>query len=377
MRAELITKVDGIAPIEDEWRALAEARGNPFVSPEWFRCALARLPDSADPLAVAVHRDDGSLLGVMPLVRDSSRRPAAIRFAGATFGDRFHPAAAEEDEAEVATASLAALAPEWGGAILLFEKVDAGAQWWQAMQDAAPSPLARIEQQASELPYVKLEGLDWDGYLAQRSSNFRQQVRRRERALKRDHQVEVRTATQASLDADLARLFELHDARWDSREGDSSLRASVAKPFLGEFARAALGRGWLRLRLLEVDGVAIAGFFGWRVGRSFAFYQSGFDPSWADKSVGVVMMATTIRSAIEEGASEFDMLLGTESYKRRFTDSSRPVQTVVLVGAKRPLRALLAAEAGARRMGRKLADRPALGKAARGIARLLPTSRGA
>ncbi|MEK6251714.1 MAG: GNAT family N-acetyltransferase [Actinomycetota bacterium] len=53
-------------------------------------------------------------------------------------------------------------------------------------------------------------------------------------------------------------------------------------------------RGWLRLRLLEVDGVAVAGFLGWRLGDSYAFYQSGFDPSWPDKSVGVVMMATTV-----------------------------------------------------------------------------------
>lgn len=375
MRAETIETLDGVKSIEDVWRSLAEARGNPFVSPEWFRSSIAHLADSAAPKVVAVYREDGSLMGVMPFVLDASRRPAAIRFAGATFGDRLHPAAAEADEVEVASAAVEALAGELRQRILLLEKVDAEAEWWQAMQRSAPARLARIEQQPSELPFVHLEGLDWDGYLAKRSSNFRQQVRRRERALHRDHRVEVRTATESSLEADLDRLFELHEARWDSRDGSSSLQAPAARRFLKDFAGAAFGRGWLRLRLLEVDGTAVAGFFGWRLGPSFAFYQSGFDPAWADKSVGVVLMAATIRSAIEEGASEFDMLLGTEAYKRRFTDDSRPVQTVILVGAKRPLRLVLATEARARRLGKGLASRPAMGKIARGLARLLPTSR--
>jgi CelD/BcsL family acetyltransferase involved in cellulose biosynthesis len=313
----------------------------------------------------------------MPMVLDTSRRPRAIRFAGANFGDRFVPAARESDEAEVAAAVMGALQEEGlDRYMLLLDHVDQDRPWWREMQQASSVRRAAIEQQQYDVAYIQLEGLDWEGYLASRSRNFRSQVRRRERALERDHEVKVQSATEATLQGDLLRLFDLHARRWQAR-GRSSLEASGAKESLSSFAELAQQRGWLRLRLLEVDGVAVAGFLGWRLGDSYAFYQSGFDPSWSDKSVGVVMMATTVRSAIEEGAIEFDMLLGDEPYKQRFTNASRPVQTVILTRSTSPTRLLVAGEARARRYGRSLVERPGIGAAARALQRLLPTSRGA
>jgi CelD/BcsL family acetyltransferase involved in cellulose biosynthesis len=376
MNAELITESARIEMIEDDWRALAESRGNAFVTPEWFRSWQDRLHESASPVIVAVRREDGSLAGVMPLVLDTSRRPRAIRFAGANFGDRFVPAARESDEADVAAAVMGAMQEErLDRYMLLLEHVDKGRPWWRGMQQVSSVRRTETSQQQFDVAYIQLEGLDWEGYLASRSRNFRSQIRRRERALERDHEVKVRAATEATLEADLSLLFDLHARRWEGR-GRSSLEEDGAKESLSRFAGLAQGRGWLRLRLLEVDGVAVAGFLGWRLGDCYAFYQSGFDPSWSDKSVGVVMMATTVRSAIEEGAREFDMLLGDEPYKQRFTNASRPVQTVILTRSKSPTRLLVAGEARARRYGRSLAERPGISAVARFLGRILPTSRG-
>jgi CelD/BcsL family acetyltransferase involved in cellulose biosynthesis len=375
MKAGLITDVSGIGEVEDEWRALAESRGNGFVTPEWFRSWWAHRGSSSSPLISVARRDDGSVAGVMPLVLDASSRPRAIRFAGATLGDRFHPAAAEADEDAVAAATMAALEAEGVHRyMVLLEHVELERGWWREMRAAASTQRAGTEQQHTEVPYISLDGLDWDGYLAGRSKNFRQQVRRRERGLRREHRLEVRSATAATLEADLATLFELHSLRWSER-GRSSLEAPESIEVVSDFTRAAARRDWLRLRLLEVDGDAVAAFLGWRVGGSYAFFQSGFDPAWSDRSVGLVLMALTVRSAIEEGAAEFDMLLGTEAYKRRFTDANRPAVTVALPPAMRPVRLLVAGEATARRLGRGLAQRRGSGPVARRLRSLLPTRR--
>ena len=45
----------------------------------------------------------------MPLVLDESSRPRAVRFAGASIGDRFRPAATESEEISVAAATMKAL----------------------------------------------------------------------------------------------------------------------------------------------------------------------------------------------------------------------------------------------------------------------------
>ena len=82
-----------------------------------------------------------------------------------------------------------------------------------------------------------------------------------------------------------------------------------------------------------------------------------------------------VEGAIEEGAREFDFLLGTEDYKRRFTYEARPGANVVLTPALRPISLLVAGEARARRFGGRLAERPGLGRVVRSLRGLLPTSR--
>jgi CelD/BcsL family acetyltransferase involved in cellulose biosynthesis len=373
LQAELITELGAIAPLEDEWRELAELRGNAFITPEWFRAWWDQRPESIEPLVVAVRDHDGALAGVVPLVLDCQRRPRAIRFAGATWGDRFGLAARVEREPQVAAAAMAAIEAEGLDRYMLhLDHVEANAFWWTELRRSAAKRLAMAEQQHFEIPRLDLSGLDWDTYLASCSSNFRQQLRRRERRLKDGRDIQFRTATEETLDRDLAHLFSLHERRWADRA--SSLQTPGVIPFLRDLAEAMLGRGWLRLRLLEADGVPVAGFLGWRLGGVYTFYQSGFDPDWASMSVGTVMMADTIRSAIEEGAGQFDMLLGNEPYKLRFANDSYTVQTIVVTRAMHPNRLLASGEAWARRNGARLRGRPGFERVNKLVRRLLPTA---
>jgi CelD/BcsL family acetyltransferase involved in cellulose biosynthesis len=91
-----------------------------------------------------------------------------------------------------------------------------------------------------------------------------------------------------------------------------------------------LQRGWLRLFTLRLDGNAVASLYGFHYGRVFYFYQSGFNPAYANHSVGLLMMAFAIQSAIEEGAEEYDMLHGTERYKFHWAHASREIAKLEL-----------------------------------------------
>jgi CelD/BcsL family acetyltransferase involved in cellulose biosynthesis len=376
LKAELITDVTALDPIEADWRTLAERRSNGFITPEWFHSWWEfQGSDSSSPLISVARRPDGSVAGVMPLVLDESSRPRAVRFAGATIGDRFHPAASETDEVSVAAATMRAL--EVAGLdrrMILLECADTRSRWWRLMQGTSSIRHAIVEQQQTVVPFITLRGLDWEAYLSQRSKNFRKQIRRAERALVREHGMRLRNTSEATLEADLAELFRLHDLR-RAELGGSSLDAR-ARRSLSAFALAAQRRGWLRLNLMEADGVTVSGLIGWRLGDSYASYQGGFDPAWAKSSVGITNEAMSIRSAIEEGASEYDFLLGTEDWKRRFTNEMRPTQTAVLLRARRPTRLLVVAEAQARRAGSRLGERPAVGSLIRSMHGLIPTARG-
>ena len=102
----------------------------------------------------------------------------------------------------------------------------------------------------------------------------------------------------------------------------------VQRSFHREFARCAFERGWLRLWFLEIDGDPVAAWYGFRFGEAESYYQSGRDPAWDRSSVGLVLLAHTIREAMGDGMREYRLLRGGESYKDRFATADPGLQTV-------------------------------------------------
>jgi CelD/BcsL family acetyltransferase involved in cellulose biosynthesis len=326
----------------DEWRALAEAAGNAFTTPEWYGAYARHYGADAPPFVVRVRDADGSLAGLLPLCRSGR----TVRFAGANVGDRFAPVAVAGREAEVARAAAGAL----GRGAVVLHNVDAGAPWIGALGEGLRGRVAATRLRGSVMPFVPLTGHTWDTFLGARSRNFRSQVRRKERALVDGEGAKFRaTAVPGEVRADVAEFFRLHNSRWDEREGGSTITSPTVHAFHDDFAAAALERGWLRMSFLEVEGTAVAALYAWRIGGRYAYFQAGFDTAWADKSVGLVLMAHTVREAIEEGADEYDLLLGDETYKARFATDERAVETLVVAGALDPTRLLAQVDAGVRR----------------------------
>jgi CelD/BcsL family acetyltransferase involved in cellulose biosynthesis len=237
------------------------------------------------------------------------------RFIGHGAADRLGPVS--EPGHEGAAQALAGSAAELGWSLLLAERLPLETGWPEAL------PGKRLQWEPS--PVVAITG-SWDDYLAGRSSNFRSQVRRKERKLLRQHGLEYRLADDpARLDADLDSLYELHRARWGESTSGSF---GGARAFHGEFAAAALERGWLRLWLAEVEGRPIAAWYGFRFGGAEWYYQSGRDPAWDHTSVGLVLLAHTLREAIGDGMGEYKLLRGGESYKDRFATGGPGIETV-------------------------------------------------
>jgi CelD/BcsL family acetyltransferase involved in cellulose biosynthesis len=359
-----------LGPLESEWRELAVGRGNGFLTPEWVG-AWARHYAEEHPSFVPVLRGtDGKLRGLLPIALPRSGHPRVCRIAGANLGDRFHPVCEPGSEAEVAAAVGEALAdaPQpWS--VISLDHVQTDEPWVEALGEATGRRLSTRSRVAAPLPLIDVATHEsWDAYLATRSSNFRQQVRRFARRAAREADVRIRRTEAAdTLETDMGTFFALHDQRFGER-GGSSLSAERARSFHLDFARAALERGWLRLWFLELDGRPAAAWYGWRLGERYSYYNSGFDPEFGALSPGLVLISAVIQSAFEEGASEFDFLLGEESYKYRFAERERTVSDVTLARAlPHPASIVTAAEYGARRAGRLI---PASARRRLGLGRL-------
>ncbi len=331
---EIVEDEAGLAALDDRWRALAERRGSAFVTPEWYAAGRSlATAQGATPAVVVVDRPGEGTIGVLPLLREGPAGRSRLSFAAARYADLTAPAAAPADDATVGALAAPALARRFGArAALDLGRVEAGAAWWRELAGAWPGGTEAVVGPPEPLPFVVLGEGGWEHYLKGRSGQFRNQLKRKWKALERDHELSLESADSGeALEAGLDRLFDLHDARRRQLGTPSALDDPAARAFLRSFAEAARGRGWLREYLVKVDGTAAAAWLGWRVGDRFAYYQAGFDPELSRYSIGFLLLAHTVRTAIEEGAGEYDLLLGDESFKRRFATGERQGSTVLLV----------------------------------------------
>jgi CelD/BcsL family acetyltransferase involved in cellulose biosynthesis len=254
---------------------------------------------------------------ILPLYEAIPPRPLRLlRFVGHGPADQLGPVCAPEDR-RLAAEGLARAA-RGPGDLLLAERLDGEAQWAHRLA----MPVVRHEPS----PRVEIAAPSWEDYLAGRSAHFRQSVRRGERKLRREHGLSFRLSDGPHLDADLDSLFHLHELRWQG----AATRFGKQRAFHRDFAAVALDRGWLRLWLAEIAGRPVAAWYGFRFAGADWHYQNGRDPRWNREGIGFVLLAHTIREAVDDGMREYKMLLGGESYKDRFATSNPGLQTLVL-----------------------------------------------
>jgi CelD/BcsL family acetyltransferase involved in cellulose biosynthesis len=303
------------------WSMLAAAGDNIFSTWEWADCWWRHYGDGRSAQPLACFDADGRMAAILPLCVERRGPLRIARLIGHGPADELGPVCAPADRAaalDLLPDARAVASEPWS--VLLAERLAADLGW-------SPAPGSRALRHESS-PMIDIAGLDWDGYLATRSTNFRGQVRRKERKLQREHGLSYRLSDAERLDDDLSVLFELHDQRWG--EAGSGAFDAARQAFHRDFARVALERGWLRLWLAEIDGRPVAAWHGFRYGDAELYYQSGRDPEWERASVGLVLMAHTLRSAVEDGMSSYRLLRGGEAYKDRFATGDVGVDTIAV-----------------------------------------------
>ena len=314
VRTEIHHDLDAL---RDEWDDLALASANVFATREWLGAWWRHYGNDGRLLVSAVRDPGGRLLAILPLYVWRERPLRILRFLGHGPGDQLGPICAPADRVIVAREIRRCVAAgSWGSGMVLGDHL-AGADGWGARLGA------RTLRWTSS-PVLRFGAGGWSGFLADRSANFRSQLGRRERRLAGEHELRFRLTGPDTVSADMDRLLELHRAR---RPQGSSFTAR--EPFHRETTALLARRGWLRLWLLELDGVARAAWYGTRFAGVESFYQSGRDPS-AKQSLGLVLLAHTIREAGQDGISEYRHLRGAEGYKYRFATHDPGLETLAM-----------------------------------------------
>jgi CelD/BcsL family acetyltransferase involved in cellulose biosynthesis len=338
---EVVEEAGALDRLRDEWTALLACSAAPeiFLTWEWLATWWKHLGGERRLRIVEVRRA-GELIALAPwaLRRPRIRRLvpfAALEFlgtgvVGSDYLDVIVRPGAEEAALEALGRWLRAQ-----GLVLELAQLASGATW-------AGRLAARLERDGWRLrreethrcPYIPIAGQTWESYLAGLGAEHRYGVRRKLRRLERSGEVCFeRVCTEAARREAFGHLLRLHESRWRPRGGSDAIPTAAEAGFHDEATRLFLEAGWLRLFLLRVRGVPAAAVYGFRYRDKVYFYQAGFDPRFAAEGAGTVALALAIRSAIEEGAAEFDLLHGTETYKFHWARVTRGLERLELYPA--------------------------------------------
>ena len=141
-------------------------------------------------------------------------------------------------------------------------------------------------------------------------------------------------ADATNLELGMTALFDLHQKRWNARWLPGVLGGRRVQAFHREVAARFLDNGWLRLHLLEVEGEVRSALYCFCFkGRTF-YYLGGFSLDMSKYSLGTLLTAHAIRTAIEERCTEFDFLRGKEPYKYRWLPAERTNHRLLLLRSR-------------------------------------------
>ncbi len=362
---DVVRSASELAGLRAEWNALVDAGGaTAFLSWDWLYPWYRRLGADRELFVLRARNALGQLAGLMPLALErrwvGPRRVRRLAFLGETHvgSDYLDVIAGSGEQDAVARAfagQLESLRAEWD----VLDLVD--------LREDSPTLAAlreRFEPAGSTVllaprytcPHeVFAEGESFDTFL--RRTGRRDNYLRRKKWLEKQPGYRVeRVDAPASLAPALSDFFHLHALRWSADGGSQGIKGPTVEAFHRDATHLLAERGRLRLYTMRVGGAAVASVYGLFHGGAFLYFQSGYDPAWRNRSVGLVLVGETFKDALERGCREYDFLRGTEGYKADWTRLQR--QTVSLrVHARRGAGAwFTSAEKGAR-AGREAAKR--------------------
>jgi CelD/BcsL family acetyltransferase involved in cellulose biosynthesis len=315
----LVQDADGLSALGREWDELLRASDadSPFLTWDWVDAWWRHLRGSRALRLIAV-RTDGRLIAIAPLATAPTRLPWVSRLefvatgnAGSDYLDLIVRRGWEEP-------ALVALADAFASQAvsMRLDHLPVGSQsaaLADRMHGAGWTPLPA---RSGVCPVAVLAGQTWDSYLGTLGSNHRANVRRRLRALEKQFTVRFERVDSDDRRAEVLEwLIRVHNQRWDARGGSTAFPNAACRAFHEEATSRALRTNRLRLHMLYLDDVPVASTYCLAHNHRVYFYQGAFDEQYRQHAVGLVAMALTIRSAIAEGAREFDFLYGVEPYK--------------------------------------------------------------
>lgn len=314
---------DVFAAVRQQWQNIYAASDcSPFSSWEWMSTWFRHFGEDRSPVILTVHRGSDPI-AILPLFREKKRfagmRINRLGMMGEGVGgaDHLDIISSPEDRLDAIESILEYLNDSETCETVAFENMDGGSATLETLRKHATRSDMRYSRSSESVfavcPQIDLSA-GWESVLAEsrRSDNFKRKFKK----LAKMPGFEFRSVTSPAEAGDaFERFLDLHEKRW-AATGGSELSGH---PRLISFQRQVVDdlavAGMIRFDELWLDGECRSSIYGLDNGRTFYYYNSGYDLDFANLSVGLVLLGLSVQAAVERGATLYDFLRGDETYK--------------------------------------------------------------
>lgn len=363
---DVIASLDGFNAVRDRWDSLLEhtGRASIFQTWAWLDLWLRHYGHDCRLFIVTGTDEQGGLAGIAPLMIRPSRlfgiSVRSVEFIGSggeTTPDHLRfivKHGAREGFARRVFQCLRRHRGAWD--LVRLRDMDEDDDFTALVNGAGAYRHDVAGSLRDRCPYITLPRT-WNEYLAGLSGKTRYHFKTYERALREKHGAVFSVVESPEALAPALRALEcLHRRRMEDKQLTGASLDERFWRFHAEAIRMLLPQGRILLSMLTVGETVIACTYSFVYRGVVSFYQTGLDPAWKKHAAGTVLLARTIREALERGMVEFDLMRGDESYKFHLTQQFRENRTLYVwndTGRGAVLRALYRVTAWLRRRVRR------------------------
>lgn len=322
--------IEAIEPLAKEWEFLIrDSHAAAFLNPSWY---LAWADVFHPPRVVVITaREDGRLVGVLPLARIRTDWKGLYSTLVVPFalGD-YQPFIVERALAET-------VLPEMLDAALgRFGRH--GVYWWPHLPKTDPClDILRSYLAARHMPHVedreaaprlRIDGADFKTVEGGWASSHRIDVRRQRKRLAEQGPVSLwQPATLAEAEAVLDEFFQVHDEKWLAQGYPGVFQNSSMRSHFQAIMRRMWGRGW-HFSTVRCGETNVSYHFGFLAGGWFLWYRPSYRPEFGRFSPSKIHVAMLIEEGCRAQWQGLDFLLGEEAYKLQWSNDELEIVNI-------------------------------------------------
>lgn len=308
-----------------------------FLSWEWLFTWWCHFEKAKKLFLITVWNFSNQLVGIAPLYQQTTGhfpRKKSIHFLGGNaVASDFMDFLISDDNYKDIFEEIAHYLTELDWDYLEINDLTMASETFSLLSEWCQQKGYRCYQSNKEIcPYIQLDE-NYENFLSGLGKRTRRNIRNSERRLEKDFCVKFHLWQESYFPEHLiTATFQLHELRQHHKRQYSPFLEPEIQSFHRDVIELFIQKKAIVFYYLTCNEKPVGILYLFDDQEKFYLYQGGYDPQFIPSSLNItqVMIAQTIKSAIEKGRKSFQLLRGQNDLKRSFSEHTLINSTIMI-----------------------------------------------